>query len=91
MLIAAASAYSVPVLVMSEGYCLTENLLMGQGSLGNKENPLDYFKDEGRSEMKVHIGKKYDYIEPGLISQLLNEEGCWSTENATQMFGRYYN
>ena len=41
--------------------------------------------------MKVYIGKKYDYIEPSLISQLVNEEGCWSTENATQMFGRYYN
>ena len=79
MLIAAASAYSVPVLVLSQCFCLTENLIIGQGSLGNKENPLSYFEDEGKEEMKVHIGKKYDYIEPSLISQIVNEEGCWST------------
>ncbi len=40
--------------------------------------------------MKVLMGKKYDYIEPKLITQLVNEYGCWTPENSTQMFARYY-
>ena len=36
MLIAAASTYNIPVLVITEGFCLTENFIIGQALLGNK-------------------------------------------------------
>ena len=46
MLMVAAKEYNVPVIILNQGYCFTDNLIMNQNEMINWENPMKYFPQE---------------------------------------------
>jgi methylthioribose-1-phosphate isomerase len=90
MLTVLAHQLGVPVLAVSRSYCLSEQLFLNQESLVHEQSSRGLFDGEDEANFRVQVCKRYDYIEPRLVSGVVGERKGWESQNIIEIFEDYY-